>query len=59
MDEQRSQIINAMRVVGMLVRNQHTIEPVDLGIQQLQAKIWRAVDKNARAMALGIRAFHQ
>ena len=41
-----------MRMVGVLVGDQHTIEPVDLGIQQLHAKIGRAVDQNARAVAL-------
>ena len=36
-----------MRVVGVLVRVEHTVEPIHFGIEQLLAQIGRCVDENA------------
>ncbi len=57
--EQRAQVVDAVGMVGMLMGDQHAIEPIDLGVEQLLAQIRRAVDQNARAVALRIAAFHQ
>ena len=52
-DEQRPQIVDAVRVVGMFMRDQHAVEPVDLGVEQLLAQVRRAVDQHARAWPAG------
>ena len=57
-DEERAQIVDAVGMVGMLMRDQHAVEPVDFGIEQLLAKIGRAVDQNARAAPCA-NSFHQ
>jgi len=57
--KQRPQIVDAVGVVGMLVGEQHAVEPVDLRLEQLLAAVGRAVDQNARNAAGGIAAFHQ
>src|SRR4051794_40942849 len=41
-----------MGVVGVLVSNQHAIEPIDLGIEQLAAQVRRGVDEQARYSAV-------
>ena len=46
--EERTQIVDAVGVVGMLMRDQHAVEPIDLRVQELLAQIRRAVDQNAR-----------
>ena len=38
-DEQRPQIVDAVRVVGVLMGDQHAIDPVDLGVQKLHAQV--------------------
>ena len=45
----RAQIVDAMGVVGVLVRVQHAVEPIDLGIDELLAQIGRGVDQHAGA----------
>ena len=57
--EQRAQIVDAVGVVGVLVGDQHAVEPVDLGLEQLLAQIRRAVDQHARAVPLRARALDQ
>src|SRR5579871_1035210 len=47
--EQAAQIVDAVGVVGMLVREQYAIEPIDIGRQQLFAEIRRSVDQHASA----------
>ena len=44
----RAQIVDAVRVVGMLVAIEDAVEPVDVGVEQLLAQIGRGVDQ-ARA----------
>ena len=36
--EQRAQIVDAVGVVGMLMGDQHAVEPIDLGLEQLLAQ---------------------
>jgi hypothetical protein len=43
----------------MFMRDEHAIEPVNLGVQQLRAKIGRAVDENTCSLSLSIAALHQ
>ena len=45
-------------MVGVLLGDQHAVQPIDLRLKQLLAQIWRAVDKNARNVTLPLRAFH-
>lgn len=47
-DEQRPQIVEAVRVVGVFMRDQDTVDPVDMGADQLLAQVRAGVDKNAR-----------
>ena len=44
LDEQRPQIVDAVGVVGVLVGDQHAVEPLDTGIEQLLAQIGRTID---------------
>ena len=46
-DEQAAQIVDAVRVVGMLVRVEHRVDPIDVGVKQLLAQIRRRVDQDA------------
>ena len=48
MDEKAAQIVDAVGVVGMLVGDEHGIEPVRVGGQQLFAQVRRRVDQYAR-----------
>src|SRR5215831_18794054 len=43
----------------MLMRDDNAIEPVNLSVQELHAKVGRAVDKDARSLSLRIAALHQ
>ena len=56
--EQRTQIIDAMGVVGMLVGVENAVEPIDLGVEQLLAQIRRGVDQDPRDAA-GIATLDQ
>ncbi len=40
------QIIDAMAVIGVIVRPNDGIERDDIGSQQLSAQIWRGIDEN-------------
>ena len=35
LDEEPAQIVDAVGVVGMLVREEHRVEPIDLGVEEL------------------------
>ena len=48
----RSQLVDTVAVVSMGVRDDHRIETVDLGSEQLLAKIGSAVDQQPLACAL-------
>src|SRR5260370_923824 len=37
-----------MRVIGMLVRVENAVAPIDFGIDQFLSQIWRRVDENTR-----------
>src|SRR5262249_58724405 len=53
-NEQAAQVVNAVGMVGMLMRIEHGVEPIDLGVKQLLAQIRRRIDQdtgNARAGA--------
>src|SRR4051794_37711953 len=41
-------------MVGVLVRDQHAVEPFDLCVQQLLAAVRRHVDEDARMLAVGV-----
>src|SRR5579862_6947624 len=45
-DEQRAQVVDAVGVVGMLVRIEDAVEPIDVGVQELFAQIGRRVDED-------------
>ncbi len=47
MQHHRAQIVDAMGLVGMLVGEEHRIETVDFGVDQLLAQIGRGVDHDA------------
>ncbi len=57
--EQRTQVVKAMGMVGVFMGDQHAIEPVHLGVEQLHAQIGRAVDKSARDLAWPLRTLNQ
>ena len=46
-DEQRAQIVDAVDVVGVLMGEQHAVEPVDIGVEKLLAQVGRSVDQHA------------
>ena len=45
-DEQRAQVVDAVGVVGVLVRVEHRVDPIDVGVEQLLAQIRRGVDQH-------------
>ena len=47
LDEQRAQIVDAVGVVGVFVRVEHAVEPIDVGVEELLAQIRRGVDEDA------------
>src|SRR5436190_7646883 len=59
MDEERTQVVNAMRMVGMIVRIENGVQPVHAGIKQLFAQIRRGVDQNAGFAAALVCALDQ
>ena len=56
--EQRAQIVDAVGMVGVLVGDQHAVEPVDLRREQLLAAVRRAVDQNACSLSWPLHAFN-
>src|SRR5690242_8519651 len=51
-NEQRAQVVDAVGVVGMLVRVEDAIEPIDIRVQELLAQVRRGVDQHPGALAL-------
>jgi hypothetical protein len=47
LDEERAQIVDAMGVVGVFVRIEHAVKPIDLGVEELLPQIRRRIDKDA------------
>jgi hypothetical protein len=47
LDEERAQIVDAMGVVGVFVRIEHAVEPIDLGVEELLTQIRRRIDQDA------------
>ncbi len=47
-----AQIIDAVRVVGMVVGIEHAVDPPDAEIEKLLAQIGRRIDQNARRAGL-------
>ena len=45
--EQRPEIVDAVGVVGVFMRDEHGIEPADVGVEQLFAQIRRRIDQHA------------
>src|SRR5690606_28192650 len=45
---QHAQVINAMRMVGMLMGKEHGVDPIDIGVEQLLAHIRSGVDQDSR-----------
>ena len=58
-DENRAQIVHAVGMVGVLVGDEHAVEPGHLGLKQLLAQVRRTVDQHARVVALGVAALDQ
>ena len=59
MDEQRPQVIDPVRVVGVLMRDENAIDPVNVGIEKLHAQVRSAIHQHARAQVIAARAFDQ
>ena len=51
LDEQRAQIVDAVGMVGVLVRVEYAVDPIDLGVEKLLAQIRRRIDQHARDAA--------
>ena len=47
-DEEAAQVVDAVGMVGVLVREQHGVDPVDLGVEKLLAQVRRGVDQHPR-----------
>ena len=45
-DEQGAQVVDAVDVVGVLVGDQHAVDPVDVGVEKLLAQVRRGVDQD-------------
>src|SRR5262249_36768414 len=58
MDEQAAQVVNAVGMVGMFVRVEHGISPIDLGVEQLFAQVRRGIDQHA-GDAIAVAALDQ
>src|SRR4051812_19197763 len=57
-DEQAAQIVDAVGGVGVLVGEQHRVEPVHLGIEQLLAQVGRGIDQDP-GDACAVAPFYQ
>src|SRR5262249_12579889 len=57
-DEERTQVVNAMGVVRVLVGEEHRVKPVHLGVEKLLAQIGRGVDQHP-GDASPVAPFHQ
>ena len=50
-----AQVVDAVRVVGMLVGEENAVEPIDVGVEQLLAQVRRGVDQDAGDAAASLR----
>src|SRR5262245_9761474 len=57
-DEQAAQIVDAVGMVGMFVGEEHGVEPIDAGVEQLLAQVRRGIDQHAGDAVAGA-ALHQ
>ena len=48
LDEKRTQVVDAMGMVGVLVGVENAVEPIDVGVEKLLAQIGRGVHQHAR-----------
>ncbi len=48
----RAQIVDAMGLVGVLMRQEHRVDVVDLAVDQLLAQVGRGVDHDPRGAVL-------
>src|SRR5262249_4632418 len=58
-DEQAAQVVDAVRVIGVLMGEQHAVEPVHIGVQQLFAQVRAGVDKYAGHLAGAVASLDQ
>src|SRR5262245_9305054 len=56
--EEPAQVVDAMGTVGVLVGEEHPVQPVDLGVEQLLAQVGRGIDQHA-GDAHPVAPFHQ
>ena len=55
-DRQRTQVIDAMHMVGVRVRKQHGVDPIDAGRHELEPQLGRGVDQETPASGLDERS---
>jgi len=55
-DRQRTQVIDAVHVVGVRVRKQHGVDPIDAGRDELEPQLGRRVDQKPRTSRLDERS---
>jgi hypothetical protein len=58
-DEEGSQVVYAVSVVGVFMRYHHTVKPIDFGIEKLRTQVRRAIDQDTRPLPLAICALDQ
>ena len=46
-DKQPAQVVDAVGMIGMLMGEEHRVEPIDLGVEKLLAQVRRSIDQNA------------
>ena len=51
MQHHRTQIVDAMGLIGMLVGEKHRVDVIDIGVDQLLAQIRRGIDHDPRGAA--------
>ena len=51
-ERQHAQVIDAVRVVGVLVRVEHRVDAIDLGVEQLLAQVAAGIDDDAGRLGL-------
>ncbi len=56
---QRTQIVDAMGLVGVLMGEKHRIDMIDIGVEQLLAQIGRGIDHHPRHAAFALQLGHQ
>ena len=54
MQHDRAQIVDTVGLVGVLVGQEHRVEVIDIGVDQLFAQIWRGIDHDAGHAVAGL-----